>query len=208
MIIHQMQQRTPEWEQIRLGIPTASEFSRLCTSTGEPSKSLAGYAKQLAAEKFAGTSLGSWGGNVAMERGRFLEEDGIRAYQFARDVALELVGFITDDEITYGCSPDALVGDDGCCEVKCLNAEKHIATMMRHREKGDIPPEFVQQTQGQIMIAERKWCDLIFYHPQLPLLIIRQEPIPAVVSGIMEGIAKVLKERDYVYGILTSSRAA
>jgi hypothetical protein len=198
-----MAQRSEEWQQIRIGIPTASDFSRLVTSEGKRSKSLNGFAMQLAAEKFAGGPLGSWAGNVAMERGRFLEEDGLRAYQFSyAESDLDPVGFVTDQAITYGCSPDALVGETGCCEVKCLTAEKHIAAFLRFNDSGEAPPDYIQQTQGQILICGREWCDLIFYHPQLPMVVVRQFAIPAVTTAILEGIGAVLAERDRILNLL------
>ena len=38
MIVHPCQQGTVEWTEARLGIPTASEFSRIVTATGKLSK--------------------------------------------------------------------------------------------------------------------------------------------------------------------------
>src|SRR3546814_2809936 len=88
--------------------------------------------------------------------------------------------FVTDYAETMGCSPDGLVGDDGMVEVKCLKAENHIKAILYHASKGHCPPDYVQQTQGQLLICERQWCDLVFYHPDLPLLAIRQEPVNRV----------------------------
>lgn len=198
MKIHTMPQLSAEWYAIRVGLPTASEFSRVVTSTGAESKSRRGYAMQLAAELFAGEDLNRWGGNVSTDRGRFLEEDGLRRYSFERDAEIQQVGFITDDDESYGCSPDSFVNDDGLAEVKCVNAEKHVATILRYQADGSIPPEFTQQTQGQLLISGRAWCDLIFFHPALPMLVVRQEPIPAVQSGLLEGVAALIEERDEI----------
>ena len=206
MKLHTMPQLSAEWYAVRVGLPTASEFSRIVTSTGEPSKSRRGYAMQLAAELFAGEDLNRWGGNISTDRGRFLEEDGLRRYAFEQDAELELIGFITDDDESFGCSPDSFVGDDGLAEVKCLNAEKHVATILRYQNDGTIPPEFTQQTQGQLLITDRKWCDLVFYHPALPMLVCRQEPIPAVQSGLLEGIASLIEERDEILKTLIAMR--
>lgn len=206
MKIHTCPQLSEEWYSLRVGIPTASEFSRIVTSTGAESKSRHGYAMQLAAELYAGADLNRWGGNLSTDRGRFLEEDGLRQYAFERDAEIERVGFITDDACTHGCSPDSLVGEDGCAEVKCINAEKHVATILRYREDGSIPPEFTQQTQGQLLITGRAWCDLVFFHPKLPMLVVRQTPIPAVQSGLMEGIAKLIEERDEILRALNDLR--
>jgi hypothetical protein len=64
MIIHDVVQGSPEWHALRAGIPTASEFSQLVTSTGEPSKSMKEYALVLAAEKYAGTVVDGFAGKA------------------------------------------------------------------------------------------------------------------------------------------------
>ena len=43
-IIFDIEQGSDEWHALRAGKPTASEFSKLVTSKGEPSKSMADYA--------------------------------------------------------------------------------------------------------------------------------------------------------------------
>ena len=54
MKTHDIQQNTPAWFTIRTGLPTASEFSSIVTSSGEPSKSRAGYAKSVREAAFEG----------------------------------------------------------------------------------------------------------------------------------------------------------
>lgn len=204
MRVHTCEQRSPEWYKLRAGIPTASEFSKLVTSTGERSKSLAGYAKTLAAEAFAGRTLDAFEGNAWTERGREMEAEAIRLYEFVSDFAVSPVGFVTTDTGHAGCSPDGLVSDDGLVEVKCLKAENHIAAMMYYRDKGRCPPDYVQQTQGQLWITGRAWCDLIFFHPVLPLLVIRQVPDTQVTPSLPGAIVAVCSERDAVLAVINS----
>lgn len=198
MKIHNCEQRSPEWYAARCGIPTASEFSSLVTSKGEPSKTLPRYAKTLAAERFSGQTLDTWDGNAWTERGKELEAEAMRLYEFAQDCVVEPVGFVTTTDGRAGCSPDGLVGADGLVEVKCLKAENHIEAIMYHRKHGRCPTDYVQQTQGQLWICERKWCDLIFYHPVLPLLVIRQTPDGALINAIEQGVDEVSRERDLI----------
>lgn len=204
MIIHDVEQRSPEWFELRLGMPTGSMFSKLVTSTGSPSKQLSDYAITLAGEKFAGKELEAWDGNKWTERGKEMEPLAKNLYQFANDVIVNDVGFITDDEKKWGCSPDGLVNDDGMVEYKCLKPETHIKVIMYYRKHKKAPTEYIAQTQGQMIIAERKWCDLIFYHPELPFLVIRQEPIDEVVNGLIAQRDVVLAERDRIVEELMS----
>jgi hypothetical protein len=205
MIIHDMEQRTPEWYALRLGMPTGSMFSKLITSEGKPSKSLSVYARTLAGELFSGKELEAWEGNQWTERGKEMEDSAKRLYEFANDVSVVDVGFITDDNKTWGCSPDGLVGDDGMVEYKCLKGETHIETIMYYKKHGKCPTKYVQQTQGQILIAERKWCDLVFYHPELPNLTIRQEPLASVVEGLLLQKDNVILKRDEIIGVLNDT---
>jgi len=199
MIIHNVEQNSLEWFQVRAGIPTASMFSSLVTSKGEPSKSLAGYALTLAGEKYAGKPLDSFQGNFHTERGTLLEPDARSTYEFTQGVEVEQIGFITDDDLTHGASPDGLIGSDGMSEIKCIKAENHIKAILYYKKNGRCPTDYVQQTQGQMMIAEREWCDLVFYHPELPMLVIRQERDEEFIKKLQAQISLVLSERDKIF---------
>lgn len=198
MIVHEVVQGTTNWAALRAGKPTASCFDKLITSTGEPSRSLAGYAITLAGEMYAGKPLDAWEGNSHTERGILLEEEARKMYAFLRDVEPEKVGFITDDDCTHGCSPDSLIVSDGMLEIKCLKAENHIKALLYYRKHGKCPPDYVQQTQGQLLVCERQWCDLCFYHPDLPHLIIRQERDDYLIKALKEQIRNVIVERDKI----------
>ncbi len=198
MKIHDVEQRSDAWYAIRVGKPTASEFSNIITSEGKPSKSVPEYAITLAAELYAGKRVDPWDGNRWTERGREFEEQAVRLYDFAHDTETQPVGFVTDDAGRIGCSPDGLVGDDGMVEVKCLMAKNHVKAILRYRKDGVPPPSYIQQTQGQLLICERAWCDLVFFHPELPLLVIRQEPIHELHEALRRDIPKLCAERDRV----------
>ena len=202
MRVHNVEQRSPEWYAARCGIPTASEFSSLITSKGEPSKTLPRYAKTLAAEKFSGRPLDVWEGNQWTDRGKELEAEAIRLYEFASDYTVTPVGFVTTDDGLAGCSPDGFVGSDGLVEVKCLKAENHIEAVLYFQKNGRCPPDYVQQTQGQIWVCECQWCDLIFFHPVLPLLVIRQTPDDAIRTALITGVKNVINERDAIIAAL------
>jgi len=202
MIIHEVEQRTEEWYKLRLGIPTGSAFSKLITSKGDRSKSLPEYAATLAGEKFAGKELEAWEGNQWTERGKELEVDAKEFYEFTNDVEVKEVGFITTDEKDAGCSPDGLVNDDGMVEFKCLKAERHIKAIMYHRKHGRAQPEYIAQPQGQMLIAERKWCDLVFYHPELPTLVIKQLYDEDFCMTLNQLITEVLTERNNIVTVL------
>lgn len=202
MLVHDLEQGSEGWHQIRAGIPTASEFSKLVTSKGDQSKSLMVYARTLAGEKYAGKPLDAWEGNKWTERGHEMEVQAISLYEFAYDCKVERIGFVTDDEGTIGCSPDGQCDDLGGVEIKCLKAENHIKAILYYQKHGHCPPDYIQQTQGQIMVCGWAWCDLIFYHPELPLLVIRQFPDEKFQVDLTVALRKVCTERDNIHAAL------
>lgn len=202
MICHAVEQRSDDWYALRVGKPSASEFAKIVTSKGEPSKSAETYAYTLAAELYAGKPLEAWEGSQWTERGREMEAEAIAYYEFMTETEVMPVGFVTDDAEAIGCSPDGFVGDDGLIEVKCLKPENHVKTILYYQKHGRCPTDYVQQPQGQMMICERQWVDLVFYHPALPVLVIRQEPDDAVVKGLREQLPALVKRRDEVLAAL------
>lgn len=203
MIIHDIEQNTDEWMALRAGKPTASEFSKLITSTGTPSKSMEAYAEQLAGELFAKEPLDRWEGNKYTDRGHEVEDEAVLAYELLTGQDTSKVGFITDTLQQYGCSPDRLVGDRGMLEIKCL-PKLHIKAIRYWKKFGRIPTDYVQQTQGQMMIAERDWCDLFFYHAKLPKVIIRCTPDEKIVIPLKSQLRACIIERNLVLEELNS----
>jgi len=202
MIIHEIAQGSDEWFALRAGIPTASEFSKIVTSKGDLSKSISGYAATLAGEYYAGKPLDRWEGNQHTERGNELEPVARSNYEFDTDAEVQLIGFVTN--FNAGCSPDALAGDVGLLEIKCPTAKVHVETHAYVAKHNKCPTTYVAQTQGQMLICEREWCDLMFYHPELPSLTIRQYRDEGFIRGLMVGISAVIAERDRFLEILNS----
>lgn len=168
MKIIECEQNSPEWLAARLGIPTASAFSKIITPDGERSKSHDAYANRLMAEALAGEPLESYQSEW-MSRGKELEEEAIMAYEIVTGRALQKVGFITNDAGTAGCSPDRLVDDEGILEVKVPSPENHMEYLLTRKiDRGYFP-----QLQGQLFITGRAWVDWMSYHPKLPNCIIR-----------------------------------
>ena len=154
MIIHDCVQCSDEWLRLRAGMPTASNFKKVATSTGTISKQLPAYANLLAGERFAGKPLDGFEGNKWTDRGGELEPDARDVYSFLSGNHVEQVGFVTDDDGMdgIGCSPDGLVGGDGLVEFKCLKAENHIAAAAYIKKHNKPPSDYVAQTQGQMYI--------------------------------------------------------
>lgn len=203
MIFHDVEQGSDVWHVLRAGMPTASEMSKLSTTKGAPSKSMAEYAMQMAADKYAGEPLDRWQGNQWSDRGHEME-DRARAYyeNTFPDRNVTRVGFITNDSQTAGASPDSLVDDDGMLEIKCLKATRHVGVLLHVKRMKAMPSEYIVQPQGQMMVAERSWCDSLFWHPELPALIIRNKPDQKITDNLHLQIRACITERDRIIEVL------
>ena len=202
MQAHDVEQGSEEWFALRAGMPTASNFSTIVTGTGKSSDQKKKYARTLAGEQYAGRGLENWSGNQWTERGKELEPDARAEYIFICADEVQEVGFVTNGLQTMGCSPDGLVGEDGLVEFKALSPDAHVAVCDYFIAKTHAPPAYVSQVQGQLLICERGWCDLVFYHPILPNLSIRVFPDTDFQQKLLEGISEVIAERDRLLAVL------
>jgi hypothetical protein len=203
VIIHDCEQNSEAWYGLRAGLPTASEFPKIITGTGKASAQVSDYAAQLAAEMFAGRPLDRWEGNAATERGHEIEKIARANYEFERELTVDRPGFITN--YGAGCSPDGLVGTDGIHEIKCQLAKNHVQTLAYYYKHRTCPPGYVPQVQGQLLICEREWNDLHFFHPDLPSVVIRIKRDEPYIAALRSGIKTVLAERDALVAMLRSA---
>src|SRR5260370_4251550 len=107
-IFHDVAQYSEKYDRLKLGIPTSSNFHKIITPQGKPSKQWREYACVLIAERILQQKIEFYN-SPAMERGLIVEAEAADWYEFDQDVTTQRVGFITDDDHTVGCSPDRLV---------------------------------------------------------------------------------------------------
>jgi hypothetical protein len=169
MKILDTQQGTPEWFKARAGIPTASSFDKIVTTKGEPSKQADKYMLQLAGESIIGMPEMTYQ-NDAMKRGIELEPEARMCYELMTGNTVSQIGFCVDER-GWGCSPDGLVGEDGLIEVKCPILSTHVSYLLADT----IVQDYWQQSQGQMLVTGRKWCDMVSYYPNLRTVVIRVE---------------------------------
>ena len=169
-IIHNCVQGTTEWLELRAGIPTASNFSKIITPKGQPSHQAEKYKYLLLAERLMGHPVEERGYSHWMDRGSEMEARAVSFYEFTRDEETVKVGFITNADGTIGASPDRLVGDRGLLEIKVPSESIHMEYLL---ESGSAYQEYRVQVQGQLWIAEREWSDVLSWHPELPPALIR-----------------------------------
>lgn len=172
MIIEDLMQNTPEWLMQRCGMVTASRVADVVgrkkpkkgEEVGEYLKARQDYLMDVVIERLTGRTTENYV-SPAMEWGIEQEPIARAAYEMEKDEQAELVGFATHPKIEwFGASPDSLVGEDGCLEIKCPNTSTHLAYLL----DGEVPVDYMPQMMAEMACAERKWCDFVSFDPRLP----------------------------------------
>jgi len=189
MIIHDVPQRSPEWQQIRCGKIGASDMSAVLAKGrgGGESKTRKTLMLRVLAERLSGIPQETYC-NSAMEWGIEHEQYARNLYELENFCDVKQVGFVEYDEFV-GCSPDGLVGDDGLVEIKCPNSSTHLSYILAEI----MPPEYVNQVQAQIWVTERKWCDFVSYDPRIPSKAFWQIRVERDMKKIIEIQDSVMK---------------
>ncbi len=182
-IYHDCIQYSDEYDRLKLGLPTSSNFHRIITPGGKPSTQWRGYACKLIAERILQRKVDAYT-SPAMENGLIVEAEAVDWYEFARLDAnygeTTPIGFITNDAGTIGCSPDRLVGDDGLLEIKAPMPHTQIEYWL----SGEAKEKYRPQVQGQLYISQRLWVDLVCWHDVLPKVVIRIEPDEKFIAAL------------------------
>jgi len=190
-----MEQRTEEWFAARCGKVTASRVADIIakTKTGY-STSRDNYLAQLVCERMTGKPAESYS-NSAMQWGTDQEPFARAAYEAAKDVLVDEVGFITHPTIAMaGASPDGYVNEFGLVEIKAPHTSTHIQTLL----DGTVPTKYITQMQWQMACTQRQWCDFVSFDPRmdegLQLFIKRVEYDPIYVAQLEKEVINFLMD--------------
>ncbi len=142
VIIHKIEQGSPEWHELRKDKWTGSRAIKLLQGKPLPDDNT-GYQ------------------NFAMRRGQILEPIAIREFTQQTGIDTLQVGFVTNESFPQaGYSPDGVIGDT-LIEVKCLNGERH-----EKLARGDIPIEYMAQVQFGMVICDLYHTKLLAFNPE------------------------------------------
>lgn len=155
MKIHNFEQRTEDWYNIRKGKMTASNADTIIAN----GKGLETYIYNLMAEYYSSAEKENYI-NADMQRGIDLEPEARLEFEFYTDLDVQEVGFIEYNEF-IGVSPDGLIGDDGLIEIKCPNDSVYFKLLL----SDNIKPEYIAQMQMQLYVTDRQYCYFVSYNP-------------------------------------------
>ena len=118
-------------DEARLGIPTLASASTISSTPEETASCRSrprGTRCASAPSGFLNAPTESIEGIGWMERGKEMEPQAVRQYEFHLDVETAKVGFITTDDGSMGRSPDRLGLSDRRIglEVKCPSPHIHL----------------------------------------------------------------------------------
>lgn len=183
MIIHNVEQKSPEWFAVRKGKMTASN----ATAIGNCGKGLITYIVSMMAEYFSSGEKEQFTSKDT-ERGNELEPIARNIYEFENNVTVDEVGFIEHNEFV-GASPDGLVGEDGGTEIKCVNDLNYFRYLLNGSD--EIDTSYIWQIQMNLLITGRKWWDLIIYNPNFKksMCVFRITPDPVKFEALERGFA-------------------
>lgn len=184
-IVTDIEQGTPEWLALRLGIATASELDCLLVSGKHPTGfgvAALTYMDQLIGERITEEAAELPFQTKATIRGHEQEGVALELYEAREEVKVQKVGIILNRGIGY--SPDGLVGTDGLIEIKTKLPKFQVGVILA----GEIPKEHVAQCQGGLWASDREWIDFISYWPGMPLFVKRAYRDEALIRKIAERV--------------------
>jgi hypothetical protein len=182
-------QGTPEWQDQRRGMVTASVVGQLITTkTMKPADNdtSRGLTALLAAERITGYTDPTWA-NFDMMRGVEDEPRAVEAYS-KRYAEVTTTGFMVEDKWGFpvGYSPDGLVGEDGLIECKSRRQKTQLLTVLADT----VPAENMAQLQCGLLVSGRKWIDYVSYSGGMHLYVKRVLPDSAWFKAIVAAVAQ------------------
>lgn len=190
-----VEQNSEEWMQLRCKRITSSNFDGICANMGKAfGETAKKYARKKALEIMTGELDETANLKTAyMDRGHELEPLAIDLYEANTFNEVTNGGFYFNDR--FGDSPDGLVGNDGCIEVKSVIPSTHWKTL----ERKDYDPSYKWQIQGHLI--NREWCDYVSFCPEF-------RPYPLFVCRVYRNdkMQKQLKERLVQFAELVDSK--
>lgn len=190
----QSPQGSDAWFSCRLGLATASNFSKvLATIKSGEAAERRNYRIKLALERITGKREDIFQ-NDAMRLGTEREPLARIAYEALTGNLVQEVGFCRHPTLECGASADGIIDDVRGLEIKAPGPGKHIEYLHQKAE----PPEYTAQIQGCMLITGRTEWDFVSYNPEFPenaQLIVRTiKRDDAYIARLEDAVARFMSE--------------
>lgn len=205
MKILNVEQRSKEWFEARLGVITGSRAKNIFRSNN------LSFLDELIAERMTGIIEESFTSR-AMEHGILFEPEALKTYNERTNSNAQEVGFCIHDNYDWlAVSPDALIFEDniavGGVEIKCPSSKKHVEYIRQNK----IPNEYKHQVLHYFIVIETlEFLDFVSYDPrfkQRDLHVVRvtrdeiKEELKEVFTEYIKFNAKLNKYEDKIKGL-------
>lgn len=173
MIIRDCIQGDEQWLAERAGKVSASNFSKIFTSTGAKTngETRKSYLYQVAGERISKTPEETFKSEW-MIRGNELEADARFSFEQSTGLFVAQTGMVLlDEREEISCSPDGLIEENSGLELKCPKISTHIGYI----ESNKLPSAYKQQVMGCMWICRRDTWHFMSYHPSIkPFLFVAE----------------------------------
>jgi putative phage-type endonuclease len=191
-------QGSDEWFACRAGKVTASRVADVISKGrgGEESASRRNYKAELVCERLTGKKTEGFT-TKAMADGVDREPLARALYESKYAVFVDEVAFVEHPTIAMaGASPDGLVGEEGCIEIKSPQMATHIDYF-----KAGVPvSKYIPQMAWQLACTGRKWVDFVSFNPDFPdylqLFVVRYHRDDDYIRQVESEVMKFLVEVD------------
>lgn len=167
--VHQVEQRSEQWRQLRAGRLTGSEAGALLAERKRGTGELAvrrDLRRRLVVERLTGFAEESAPiKSRAMQHGVDTERAAFRAYEAKTGQLVTTAGFLAHNELAAGVSLDGYVGDfAGVVELKCPTSLVHLDYL----EAGMLPDDYRGQVIHALWMTGAAWCSFVSFDDRLP----------------------------------------
>lgn len=155
-----VEQGSQEWLDMRRGMITASEASKLLA--GEKTETYKNWIYSKVADLYARRGFD----NEAMKWGREQEGQAVEMFLLDKGISGEKVGFIKSSIVPYlGASPDYWLECGHGLEVKCPFNGQYFVSFF---DTGKPKKEWELQCQFSMLVTECELWELAYYDPEFP----------------------------------------
>jgi hypothetical protein len=194
--LYRVDQGSQSWYKLRLGIPTSSNFHKIVTPKGEPSKQAVTYLYRLVCERLLNETMDDEIGFVKwVQHGKEQEPYAVKQFEFVNEVELEPGGFITTNDGRLGASPDRIFkGHKESLEIKSPAPWTQLKYLLEGPDDA-----YIAQTQGHLLVGDELEATHFYsYNPRTPpfhKVILRDNRYQALLASALNSFCDILDQQ-------------
>ena len=177
--VHDVEQRSPAWFALRVGMLTGSHAGAIIAERKKGNGELAvrrDLRRQLVCERVTGLGVDDLPFLPRdMQRGMDLEPAAFAAYELTTGLPAMTVGFVSHPTLKAGCSPDGYIGswingldhDEwiGGLELKCPKSTTHLDYLTAPET---LRQEYLGQAIHGLWLTGAQWWDICSFDDRFP----------------------------------------